>query len=194
MQVLTIAPFATNDADFASVMQPYLDTANDCLKPFDLKIEVFPTGGPAGTPRRLPFTGVVVDSAGDPGSMRQMAHTALPVGLGIPVIFCKLNTDDSRGSSFNFGETVKGAGEANGGTFWLPYIMINTQIKSSANEVLLHEMIHASYTTTIVDHDADTSSVFYKYGSSSDGGAAKARKLPQVHADSLRKCYFARYV
>ena len=89
MQVLTIAPFASTDADVASVMQPYLDTANDCLKAFDLSIEVFPTGGPAGTPRRLAFTGVVVDSAGDPGSLRQMAHVALPVGRGIPVIFCK---------------------------------------------------------------------------------------------------------
>ena len=89
---------------------------------------------------------------------------------------------------------MKGAGDENGGTFWLPYVIINTQIKSSANEVLLHELVHASYATTKVEHDPDPTSVFYKYGGSSDGGAAKVRRLPQVHADSLRKCYFAKYM
>ena len=45
MNRLTVALFTTTDADFASVLQPYLDGANAMLAPYSMAIEVFTTGG-----------------------------------------------------------------------------------------------------------------------------------------------------
>src|SRR3954454_11280851 len=137
MNRLTVALFATMDADFASVLQPYLDGANAMLKPYSMAIEVFPTDGTSTNPRKLSYTGAVFDAAGDPGTVRQQAHTAVPVGRGIPVIFCKRNTDDAKGSGFEYGSTIQTKADANNGVGWLPYILINTQLKSASNEVIL---------------------------------------------------------
>ena len=190
MNRLTVALFTTADANSALVLQPYLDSANALLKPFDMAVEVFSTGGANGAPRALPYTGVVLDMPGDPGSVRQMAHAAVPNGRGIPVIFCKRQTDDTRGSGFEFGSTILTSSPVNNGVGWLPYILINTQLKSSTNEVLVHEMIHASYGESQPGHDTDPSSVFFKYGSESAAGAV-ARKLPPIHAGALRRSYFS---
>lgn len=115
------------------------------------------------------------DGPGDPGTLRSLAHQAVPSGRGIPVIFCKRQTDDATGvSGFEFGSTIQTDSPANDGVRWLPYILINTQIKSATNEVLLHEMIHAAYGPR-QNHDADKSSVFYAYGSQSDKVAKKLR-------------------
>ena len=89
---------------------------------------------------------------------------------------------------------------ANNGVGWLPYVLINTQGKSSANEVLLHELIHAAYGENQPNkpgdpHDRDASSCFYAYGTAA--GVAQSgspmRTLPGKHADVLRKAYFSVY-
>jgi hypothetical protein len=192
MNRLTVALFTTMDADFASVLQPYLDGANTMLAPYSMSVEVFTTDGTT-TPRKLPFSGPVFDLSGDPGTVRQQAHTVLPVGRGIPVIFCKRQTDDSKGFGFEFGSTIQTASPANNGVAWLPYILINTQLKSTTNEVLLHEMIHAAYGAAQPGHDADKSSAFYEYGSEDTKVGNTVRKLPRQHADVLRKAYFATF-
>jgi hypothetical protein len=194
MNRLTVAFFATQDANYKAVYQPYLDGANAMLKPFSMEIEVFPTNGTADPPRILPYTGVVLDSAGDLGTIRALAHTALPVDRGTPVIFCKRTTDNATRRG-NFADTVHPeATEANGGVKWIAYVLINTQEKSAANEVLLHEMIHAAWLGKRA-YDKDKSSGFYEYGSDQEGkGGATTRKLPPEHADALRKAYFSVYV
>jgi hypothetical protein len=196
MNRLTVAFFATNDATYSTHYKPYLDGANAMLKPFNMEIEVYPTNGTNDPPRVLAYTGPVFDGAGDPGTVRAQCHMALPNGRGIPVIFCKRQTDNTRGSGFSFGSTIRTeATEANNGVKWLPYILINTQIQSTANEVLLHELIHAAYGSNQPDHDKETSSVFYDYGTDKDGkGGDATRKLPQKHVDVLRKAYFAVFV
>jgi hypothetical protein len=196
MNQLTVAFFATSDASYSSLYKSYLDGANTMLKPFDMSIEVYPTNGTSDSPRKVSYTGAVIDSAGDPGKVRQLAHLALPKGRGIPVIFCKRNTDDATtDSGTEFGSTIQTKSEANDGVGWLPYVLINTQYKSSANEVLLHELIHAAYGEKQPGHDSDKSSAFYAYGSDKDGkGGNATRKLLQKHVDVLRKAYFANYV
>ena len=195
MNRLTVALFTTTDADFASVLQPYLDGANAMLTPFSMAIEIFSTDGANALPRKLPYTGAVFDGPGDPGKVRQQAHAALPVGRGIPVIFCKRQTDDAKGSGYEYGSTIQTKSDANNGIGWPPYVLINTQVKSASNEVLLHELIHAAYGTVATDHDTDRSSAFYQYGSDKDGNGGNAsRKLPQQHAEALRKAYFSTYV
>jgi len=181
LHLLTVALFATSDASYASVLQPYIDAANALLGPVQMRIDVFPTGGIGGAPRILAYTGVVFDGPGDPGNVRAQAHNAVPNGRGIPVIFCKRQTDDSRGSGFEFG--------ANNGVSWLPYILINTQIKSSGNEVLLHEMIHAAYGANQPPHDSEPTSVFFEYGNGQPN-----RSLPARHVDPLRRSYFSIFV
>jgi hypothetical protein len=195
MNRLTVALFTTSDADFASVLQPYLDGASAMLAPYSMTLEVFTTDGKSAPPRKLPYIGPVFDGPGDPGTVRQQAHTVLPVGRGIPVIFCKRNTDDAKGSGFEYGSTIQTASPANDGASWLPYILINTQLKSVANEVLLHEMIHAAYGAAQPGHDPDKASAFYEYGSNEQGkGGNWTRKLPQQHADVLRKAYFSTFL
>jgi hypothetical protein len=194
MNRLTVAFFRTQDAtNYTDIYQPYLDGANAMLKPFSMSIEVYPTNGANDPPRVLGYTGPVFDSVGSPGDVRQLAHVALPNGRGIPVIFCKRQTDDAKGFGYDYGSTIEPTNtEANGGVTWLPYVLINTQLKSVANEVLLHELIHAAYGPAQPDHDKDPSSAFYKYGSEKDGSAGNAiRKLLSKHVDALRKAYFA---
>ncbi len=197
MNRLTVALFTTTDADFVSVLQPYLDGAGAMLAPYSMTLEVFTTDGTSAPPRKLPYIGAVFDGPGDPGTVRQQANTVLPVGRGIPVIFCKRNTDDAKGSGYEFGSTIQTASPANGGVPWPPYILINTQLKSASNEVLLHEMIHAAYGAAQPkpSHDTDKSSAFYQYGNDKDGnGGNTARKLPHQHADMLRKAYFSTFL
>jgi hypothetical protein len=117
------------------------------------------------------------------------------------VIFCKRNTDAATSSSLELGSTIQTSNPANGGVGWLPCVLINAQEKSSANEVLLHEMIHAAYGPNQPNkggdpHDADPSSTFYADGTTSGGpsGGKPTRNLPSKHADVLRKAYFPVYV
>ena len=196
MHHLVVALFATKDASYSSMLGPYLAKANALLKPFAMEVEIYPTNPlapDAGKPRVLAYTGAVFDSAGDPGTVRSQCHTAVPNGRGIPVVFCKRNTDTATAGGTEYGSTIlKTNTEANGGVQWLPYILINTQEKSESDEVLLHEMIHAAHGKTVA-HDADKTSAFYDYGSTTTKGE-KNRKLPANHADILRKAYFAAVV
>jgi hypothetical protein len=194
MNRLTIAVFATQDANYQALYKPYLDGANAMLKPFSMEVEVYSTNN-SDAPRILPYTGAVFNAPGDPGTVRALAHQALPVGRGIPVIFCKRQTDDATMDA-DYGSTVPPeATEANGGIQWPCYILINTQVKSAVNEVLLHEMIHAAWLCKRNKHDSDKSSVFYEYGTKPNGkDGAATRKLPPEHADALRKAYFSVYV
>jgi hypothetical protein len=193
MNRLTVAFFTTTDANFASVLKPYLDGANAMLAPFSMSVEVFPTNGSSDPPRILSYTGAVFDTAGDPGTIRQLAHVALPNGRGIPVIFCNRQTANATGPAGEFGSTILTSNsDANNGVGWLPYILINTQIKSVSNETLLHEMIHAAYGELKTGHDSDPSSAFYTYGTSDDRkGGGPTRKLPPQHVAALRKAYFS---
>ena len=194
MNVLTVALFTASDANYASVLPLYLSTANTLLKPHNMVMEVFPTNpGDKNAPRTLPFTGAAYDGPGDPGTLRAMAHRAVPVGRGIPVIFCKRNDDDTTtDSGKEGGSTILPENmETNNGIWWLPYILINTQTKSLSGETLLHEMIHAAY-GKIVRHDPSPKSVFYATGTTAASGE-RTRALSAPYADVLRKAYFASF-
>jgi hypothetical protein len=199
MNRLTVAFFATSDANYAACMDDYLAGANAMLAKYGMSVDIFPTN-PAGGPRIIPFSGPAFDASEDPNTMRAQAHKAVPVGRGIPVIFCKRNSD-GKSDGTEMGSTIQTSSSANGGVGWLPYILINTQNKSTSNEVILHEMIHAAYGESLPNHpggthDTDASSAFYGYGSTANGGADSGkpiRNLPAKHADVLRKAYFSYY-
>ena len=204
MNRLTIALFATSDANYSAVMNDYMTAANTMLAPYGMSLEVFQTN-PANpsAPKMLSYTGPVFDGPGDPGTVRQQCHVAVPNGRGIPVIFCKRNYDTATSGAIELGSTIQTANtEANNGIQWLPYILINTQGKSTANEVLLHEMIHAAYGANQPNkprdpHDTDRGSCFYQYGTVANApnqSGSPTRTLPSKHADVLRKAYFSVYV
>ena len=204
MNRLTVALFATSDANHTTHLTDYVAGANTMLATYSMALEIFATNpsNPGGA-RILPYTGAVFDTTGDPGTVRAQCHQAVPVGRGIPVIFCKRNTDTTTSSQIELGSTIQTANtEANNNIGWLPYILINTQGKSTANEVLLHEMIHAAYGANQPNkpgnpHDKDAGSCFYDYGTSATPTAQSGkptRTLPAKHADVLRKAYFSVYV
>jgi len=201
MNRLTVALFATSDANHATHLADYVAGANTMLSPFSMALEIFSTN-PAGGARILPYTGAVFDSAGDPGTVRGQCHAAVPNGRGIPVIFCKRNTDDAASSGIELGSTIQTKSAANDGVGWWPYVLINTQGKSTANEVLLHEMIHAAYGANQPNkprdpHDTDPGSCFYQFGTVANApkqSGSPTRTLPAKHADALRKAYFSVYV
>ena len=202
MNRLTVALFATSDANFAACLNDYVSGANTMLQKYGMALELFPTNpGNPSAPRILPYTGAVFDSAEDPGTVRAQCHQAVPNGRGIPVIFCKRNTDDATSAQIELGSTIQTKNPANGGVQWLPYVIINTQGKSPAKEVLLHELIHAAYGENQPNkpgdpHDRDSGSCFYAYGTSANPGALSGkptRTLPANHADVLRKAYFSVY-
>jgi hypothetical protein len=202
MHRLTVALFATSDANHATHLADYVAGANTMLATHSMALEIFSTN-PAGGARILPYTGAVFDSAGDPGTVRGQCHAAVPVGRGIPVIFCKRNTDTATSAQIELGSTIQTANtEANNGIQWLPYILINTQGKSTANEVLLHEMIHAAYGANQPNkprdpHDPDPGSCFYQFGTVANApnqSGKPTRTLPSKHADVLRKAYFSVFV
>jgi len=201
MHRLTVALFATSDANHATHLADYVAGANTMLATHSMALEIFSTN-PAGGARILPYTGAVFDSAGDPGSVRGQCHAAVPVGRGIPVIFCKRNMDNAASSGIELGSMIPTSNkDANSGVGWLPYVLINTQGKSSANEVLLHELIHAAYGDKQPNkpgdpHDRDPASCFYGYGTAAGVAASGSpiRSLPVKHADALRKAYFSAYV
>ncbi len=201
MNRLTVALFATSDANHAAHLTDYVAGANAMLATHSMALEIYPTN-PVGGARVLPYTGAVFDQPGDPGTVRAQCHAAVPNGRGIPVIFCKRNTDSATSAQIELGSTIQTASDANNGVGWLPYILINTQGKSTANEVLLHEMIHAAYGANQPNkpgnpHDKDPASCFYDYGTSATTTAQSGkptRNLPSKHADMLRKAYFSVYV
>jgi hypothetical protein len=202
MNRLTIAMFKTTDAQDGLCRAAYIAGANTMLAKYGIALELYPTD-PSGDPRVLPYTGAVFDTTGDPGDVRAMAHRAVPNGRGIPVIFCKRNTDTATSKQVELGSTIQTANPANNGIGWMPYILINTQDKSPANEVLLHEMIHAAWGANQPNpghdpHDTDPSSAFYAYGTTGTNPGPRSgspiRQLPTIHADMLRKAYFSVFV
>jgi hypothetical protein len=163
-------------------MQPYLDEANLHLKDHRMALDQYPTDRPL----ILPYKGAVVTSAGDPGTVRNLAHQAWPRGRGIPIIFCEFLSNDTA-----FGETILDVPEhddARGGVHWLPFCLINTNKKSDSETTILHEMIHAAYAQS-VQHDADPDSVFYK--DNTEIGVYEIRTFTKKHAELLRQSYFA---
>ena len=68
-------------------MNDYIASANAMLAKQSMKLEIYPTN-PGGGARVLPYTGAVFDGPGDPGTVRQQCHVAVPIGRGVPVIFC----------------------------------------------------------------------------------------------------------
>jgi hypothetical protein len=201
MNRLTVALFATSDANHTTHMNDYIAGANAMLAKYQMALELYPTNSGGGA-RKLPYTGAVFDGPGDPGAVRQQCHVAVPNGRGIPVIFCKRNMDNAASSGIELGSMIPTSNkDANSGVGWLPYVLINTQGKSSANEVLLHELIHAAYGDKQPNkpgdpHDRDPASCFYGYGTAAGVAASGSpiRSLPVKHADALRKAYFSAYV
>jgi hypothetical protein len=200
MHRLTVALFATSDANHATHMNDYIAGANAMLAKHRMQLEIYQTN-PNGGARVLPYTGAVFNTAGDPGTVRHQCHVAVPNGRGIPVIFCKRNTDNAASGGIELGSMIPTSNkEANNGVGWLPYVLINTQGKSSSNEVLLHELIHAAYGDNQPNkprdpHDPDSSSCFYAYGTAAGvaHSGSPTRALPPKHADALRKAYFSVY-
>jgi hypothetical protein len=132
MHHLTVALFATSDANHTTHMNDYIAGADAMLAKHSMKLEVYPTN-PGGGARVLPYTGAVFNSAGDPGAVRQQCHVAVPKGRGIPVIFCKRNTDSAASGGIELGSMIPTSNsEANNGVGWPPYVLINTQGKSQA--------------------------------------------------------------
>jgi hypothetical protein len=200
MHRLTVALFATSDANHTATMNDYIAGANTMLAKHSMALEIYPTN-PAGGARVLSYSGAVFDGPGDPATVRQQCHVAVPNGRGIPVIFCKRNTDNASSGAIELGSTIQTKNAANNGVGWLPYILINTQGKSTANEVLLHEMIHAAYGEKQPNkpgdpHDKDASSCFYAYGTVAGvaSSGSSTRTLPAKHVDILRKAYFSVFV
>src|SRR5262245_15364136 len=201
MNRLTVALFATSDANHAAHLKDYVAGPNAMLKPHSVELEIYQTN-PSGGAKVLPYTGAVFNSAGDPGTVRQQCHNAVPSGRGIPVIFCKRNTDNASSAGIELGSMIPTSNkEANNNVGWLPYVLINTQGKSQANEVLLHELIHAAYGENQPNkprdpHDPDAGSCFYGYGTTAGvaSSGAATRTLPAKHVDILRKAYFSTYV
>jgi hypothetical protein len=201
MNRLTVALFATSDANHTTHMNDYIAGANAMLAKHQMALEIYQTN-PGGGARVLPYTGAVFDGPGDPGTVRQQCHVAVPNGRGIPVIFCKRNMDNAASGGIELGSMIPTSNkDANSGVGWLPYVLINTQGKSSANEVLLHELIHAAYGDKQPNkpgdpHDRDAASCFYGYGTAAGVAASGSptRTLPAKHADVLRKAYFSTYV
>ena len=200
MHRLTVALFATSDANHTTHMKDYIAGANAMLKPHNMELEIYQTN-PAGGARVLSYTGAVFNNAGDPGTIRQQCHVAVPNGRGIPVIFCKRNTDNVTTNLIELGSMIPTSNkEANNNVGWLPYVLINTQGKSQANETLLHELIHAAYGENQPNkprdpHDPDPSSCFYVNGTVAGvaSSGSPTRKLPTKHVDILRKAYFSVY-
>ena len=117
------------------------------------------------------------------------------------MIFCRRNTDTATSAQIELGSTIQTANtEANNGIQWLPYILINTQGKSTANEVLLHEMIHAAYGANQPNkprdpHDPDPGSCFLpiRHRRQCPQPERQAHShAPSKHADVLRKRLFLR--
>jgi hypothetical protein len=74
MNHLTVALFATSDANHATVLNDYVAGANTMLSKYRMALEIYPTN-PSGGPRILPYTGAVFDSPGDP---EQSGRSAMP--------------------------------------------------------------------------------------------------------------------
>jgi hypothetical protein len=183
-KTVMVAMFATTDADWKPVHDLYISTARKVLKAHDMNLEA-PSTPIGGSMRILPFTGPVFLEPGDHAKVRYLAHQNLPVGLGIPVIFARLNTASA--SQPRLGLTIKThEGVATNGVPWLPYILVNTQDVSRSGETLVHEMIHAAYEPGGRVHDKDAKSVFFEFGNGEN-----ERYLPVEHATALSKAYFA---
>lgn len=189
MILLDVVFFATEDARWFDVLDDYVTGANYQLASFDLKLACTPKR-PDYPPYTLPLKGKFQDRSGDPGRLREACHRALPVGRGVPVIFCSFSRSDA-------GVTIdKGDKDANGQFDWLPYVMINTDTKNSQLEVLAHELVHAAGYTGDIDnfggkflHDSDPKSIM---SLTSSRGKETMVSLQEKHAIHLRKAYFAR--
>ena len=101
----TVALFATSDANHTTHMNDYIAGANAMLAKHKMQLEIYQTN-PAGGARVLPYTGAVFDGPGDPGTVRQQCHNAVPNGRGIPVIFCKRNTDTASSGGIELGSMI----------------------------------------------------------------------------------------
>jgi len=177
---LRIACFVTRDAANRTLIDHYIQRANDALAPHGMRIgHRYGTG--AAVPDEIAYTGDCLYQAGDPGSMRQKCHERWPVGKGVPVILCNFPQNDPAN-----GCTVKPEhAEANNGVKWLPYILINSRNFVASGSTLVHEMIH---TTGLSDaeHDRDPGSIFHAHGNS-----AATKTLSKQYAERLRKMYYA---
>jgi hypothetical protein len=189
MIVLDIACFAVKGVRWKEVAEAYLWGANYALAGFDMKV--------VPNPRlcdEQPYMLEMPDrpyqvTKRDAGRLREACHRALPVGRGVPVIFCRF---DGGGG----GNTIlRGDKEANGDIDWYPYIMIHTGGVNTQKEVLIHELIHTTGYQGDADpygHDKDPGSVMSKVPL--EGPRTSMVTMQEKHAVLLRKVYFARAV
>jgi len=183
-----IACFATSDANWQRLASDYLNMANTILEAYDMVIDSAPS---ATAPRSLGFTGLVVDSAGDPGKVVKEARASGIVGNRAVVIYATMPG--------HFAETYTPTSttmDINDGYTGPSYIVVNTSLKSATNEVLLHELVHMAYhlqkgPIAVADHDKnDPNSAFGEYGKEYVTGPLQERYLPRKHAEVLRAATF----
>lgn len=184
--LLKLVFFKTTDADWKKLYQPLIDGGNDLLKPHNMKLS-FPAGDPIG----IPHQGPINSRAGEPGAVRYKCHQALPVGVGIPIIFGVMEDDNIFGETFKTGNV-----NANGDVGWPPYCILSTKILNRTRTTLVHELIHTTlpYREGVDEHDhTDVSDVFNPAGAGSDkkDGQTIKKVLPKRWAENLRRAYFA---
>lgn len=192
--ILDVALFATADADWTRVIDPYLSGANYHLSNFDIRLNVYPLR--KNDPLGLGISGKVHDRPSDfglvllPGDLRAAAAVVLPTPHGMPVIFCRFHRSDAGLTVFT---EDTGANRSIG---WLNYVLINTDHLNQDRGALLHEIVHAANYSGDTDfqfnrflHDTDLSSVMRR-----DPVPGMPITMMDRHAAKLRTAYFARQV
>ena len=181
---LRLTLFATADCKWRDIRDPYVQVANDHLRPHGLVLDLFPEDAGSQPIMLNPQGALMIQD--DYLRVRNLAHQALPNGDGrVPVIFCCMNGEN--------GGTVP---PGTGGSTWLPFVLLNTDNHTWHEETLLHELVHAAgYAGTAGDHthDTDGGSVMFWADPLRPGyvGPVLPRALTTKHATALRTSYFA---
>lgn len=165
--------------------QPLVDFADDKLKKFGMKIAV--DFSSASSPDIVEFVDSIVLEE-DIALARQACENKHPGAPGtLRVMACH------RGINAPPGETFRGVSV--GGVIFKTFIIMNSNLTTSTtpldNNVLIHEMIHASH-ARIEIHDPELDSVFYEFARTQVRANNPARTvLKENRAQELSNGYFA---
>ncbi len=197
MNVITIAPFYTasgvNHPNTPRTPQAYINKTREMLKAHNIAIELAETGDFAGVPCMLEWN-QSIDLDKNVGDIRALCEPSLPFGNAIPVIFGIIYQAEV------YGAAIPTDYAGNGGKRWPPYIVINLQLQSRFNAVLLHELIHAAYFSKaylgkpMPDHDANPTSIFAACAPDKNSDRSLTQNfLPALHVAALRSAAFATF-
>jgi hypothetical protein len=165
--------------------QPLVDFADDKLKKYGVKIAV--DFSSASSPDIIEFVdSLVLDE--DIALARQACENKHPGAPGTLRVMAF-----HRGINSPPGETFRNVSV--GGVTFKTFIILNSNLTTSTspldNNVLIHEMIHASH-AKIENHDPELESVFYKFARTQKEANEPARAiLKENRAQELSNAYFA---